>query len=545
MKLLFPRGLLAASLALSAPGALDAQSGRAWRADERVLVSAFHQLGAVTADIRHVYAASPWGMEVYDVGSGRWLAPVTVEDGYPAGERPTALAADRIGDAVWLGTASGALYEYSRAFGRWEPYGLVAAAPIERIVPGSSLASDAVYLRTRGGWLRLRRGSRLTEPATPGEVARDAGVDPRELAGPAQAGDPVFQSLRGTLTLDEHLRRWPITDVAAGERPSRLWVATDGGNLFLYDGAQMRAEPLPFGLLSQGSGALARDGGVVWFGGDGRGPRRGVARAGLDLQGWRQFDAPYDGAPAGYVHAVLPTPRDVWFAASDGLFRYDRASEGWSRLTEADRLPSTDVRALAAADGVGIWVGTRRGLAFVGDATAAAPRALHGWAVNDLAVHRDTLWVASDGGLWVLPESSAAAAGADSVALQPAPGTDRWPQLRGRVVDVLPEDDQLLAITEDALFRFDGAAWHGPFREASLGGLGRLHTLAAAGGQLWIAGQGGVARWDRAAQPDAPFWTFHLGGLDLPPGPIRDVLPLDDHVWVSTPSGAMRLEWRP
>src|SRR5690606_31671124 len=78
---------LAAGLgALLATDGARAQSGRLWRPEERILITSFHELGAVTADQRRVYAASPQGIEVYDFAVGRWEAPITLEDGFPLGE---------------------------------------------------------------------------------------------------------------------------------------------------------------------------------------------------------------------------------------------------------------------------------------------------------------------------------------------------------------------------------------------------------------------------------------------------------------------------
>src|SRR5690606_18474141 len=123
-------------------------------------------------------------------------------------------------------------------------------------------------------------------------------------------------------------------------------------------------EWLPFGLLTRGVGTIAADGEELWFGGDGRGPRRGVTRADRSLQRWDHFEAQHDGAPAGYVADVLPTTDAVWFAASDGLYRHDRRSGTWRRFGEADGLPTAEVTALAPAP-TGLWVGTRRGVVAV------------------------------------------------------------------------------------------------------------------------------------------------------------------------------------
>ena len=525
---------------LLAPGGAHAQSGRLWRPDERILVSSFHELGAVTADLRRVFAASPHGIEVYDFAAGRWEAPITLEDGFPLGERPSALLYDRFLDALWMGTEVGNVYVYRLAGGQWDALGPVAGGPILRIV-GDPRSGD-VFLATPGGWLRLPRGALFPEPVPPGAVPEGA-ADPSP-EGRLRRMDPFFDAIRGTLTMDERLRRWPITDVEPADRPARYWVATNGGNLLYYDSRRMSAEPLAYGLLTRGAGAMALDGRRVWFGGDGRGARRGVTVADVGLQQWKYFEAQYDGAPAGYVADVLPTASAVWFAATDGLFRLDRERETWLRLAEREGLPAREVFALAPGPD-GVWVGTRNGLTFVTDDGAVEREALFpARPIHRLLSSRDTLWIASEFGLWLLPDASAArlpdAGGRGGIRPVLAPGSETLPGLRGRVVDVRPVGDALFVLTEDALYRWDAAGWTGPFRDG-VELLGRLRTLAAADGQLWVAGDGGVVRFDL----DTRLWTSYLRPMDIPETPVVDVLPMGDDVWLATPAGALRLRWRP
>ncbi len=524
---------------LLAAGGAQAQSGRLWRPDERILVSSFHELGAVTADLRRVFAASPQGIEVYDFAAGRWEAPITLEDGFPRGERPSALLYDRFLDALWMGTEIGNVYVYRLLGGQWDALGPVAGGPVLRIV-GDPRSGD-VFLATPGGWLRLQRGALFPEPVQPGAVPD--GMGDLSPEGQLRRLDPFFDAIRGTLTMDERLRRWPITDVEPADRPARYWVATNGGNLLYYDSRRMSADHMAYGLLTRGSGAMALDGRRVWFGGDGRGARRGVTVADVGLQEWKHFEAQYDGAPAGYVAAVLPTTRAVWFAAADGLFRLDRERQTWQRFAEREGLPAREAVALAPGPG-GVWVGTRNGLTFVTDDGDVEREALFpARRIHRLLSSRDTLWIASEIGLWLLPDASAArlpgAGGRGSIRPVLAPGSEMQPGLRGRVVDVRPVGDALFVLTEDALYRWDAAGWVGPLREG-VHVLGRLYALAAADGQLWVAGDGGVARFDL----DAQIWTSYLRPMDIPETPVRDVLPAGDDVWLATPAGALRLRWR-
>lgn len=505
--------------------AARAQSGQLWRPEDRVLLTAYQELGAVALDLRRVYAASPYGIEVYDFVARRWEPPIASDDGYPSDEWPTALAYDAFLDALWLGTASGGLYAYRLSFGQWERFALARGA-IERIVADPALATDFLYLMAGGGWYRLRRGTSTLEPVPPDEVPR------RGTSALPGETDPVLEAQRGTLGLDERLRRWPVTDIAPAELPGRYWLATAGGNLLYYDSRRMDAQRFRFGLLSRGTGALASDGPALWFGGDGRGPRRGVARSDVDLQDWTYFEPQDDGAPAGYVYDILPTSGSVWFAASDGLYRYRRGEARWRRMIEGDGLPAGDATALAPAEG-GAWVGTRRGLVYVTEAGyVSTPVLFPGQQIHDLLTSRDTLWIASDAGLWLLPLG-------EREPLR-APRAEEQPALSRRVTDARPAFGELFAITEEALYRFDGARWHGPDREPARAGLGRLHTLAAAEGQLWLAGDGGVARWDASQR----LWTYYLVHQDIPEGPVRDVLPAGADLWVSTGGGALRLRWR-
>jgi ligand-binding sensor domain-containing protein len=509
--------LIAAPLAvLPAAG----QDGRPWYPEDRFIITDFAELGAVAADMRRVYAASPYGIQIYDAVAERWEPPITAETGFPLGRRPTALAFDPAREALWLGTANGELHLFALHPGRWERHGTVPGE-VQRIVAGADPRGGAVFILTRGGWYRTDGFGLPVRAAAVPQAAQEQAQPPEARVS---TEDPGFRAIAATVAVDGRHRRWAIVDAAPGHRPGSWWLATRGAHLFRYDAWQGSASSMPFGIVSRGVTALALDGDAVWYGGDGLGPRRGVTRGGLNLQQWRSW-LDEDGAPRGEVRAILPLHDAVWFASSDGVYRLDRRSARWRRVTEGDGLAGLEASALAGRAAGGLWVGTRRGVARLSPAGAVeATYSLGARRVNALHARGDTLWIGTDAGLMALSE------GGEPV---------RTP-VTGRVVGVAMDGaERLWAATEDALYRRDAGGWVGPLREAGVGGAGRIATLVAAHGVLWVGGSGGVAALDAAGT-----WSYYRAGADLPAGPVRALVVTDGELWAGTPAGAVRVRWR-
>jgi hypothetical protein len=526
--------LVAAALLTAAPAA--AQS-HLWLPEDRLLVTAFHDVTGLATDLRRVYAVSSEGIQVYDFAARRWDAPVTAVQGFPQRERPTALAFDLVESALLVGTAAGDLLIYRVDMQRWDRRPALASGPILAIAAGTGVREDALYLATRGGLLRLRRGGFMAEPIRLDEVPPSLRA---RLQGPGAltAADPALASASGTLGLDARLRRQPITAIVPGEGRGSYWIGTMGG-LAAFDSRFMETTWHEYGLVGRGVGAIARGADGFWFGGDGRSPRRGVAWADARLQQWRHHEAPLEGAPAGHVADIAVAGGVVWFAASDGLFHLDRRSGAWRRYTEADGLPALRVLSVAAT-GDGVWAGTRRGLVRVAPYDAGMPALFRGTAVLRVRELGDTLWVATERGLYALgpARDTILAAGAAADGAGQGPGA-------GPTLDVAAIPGALVVLTPDALFLRRQVAggeqlWSGPVREPFQAGLGRGHALAAGDGQLWVAADAGVGRLDLGTG----LWTFYTVPGDIPEGPVHGVLPDGEHVWLATPGGALRLRWR-
>lgn len=542
------RALRIAAVTLLLASPVDAQRF-SWQPGDRVLVGMLGDLRAIAASPRNVYAAGPAGVAVYDLIRDAWAAPLPFTNDMPLGEEPSALAYDRTQDALWLGTANGALYTYALAFGRWERTGAIGAGPVLYL----DAAPDALYIAMRDGWQRLPLGAFIADRIPEADVPSDVRQRARDALG---GRDAALGAVRGTIGLDASLRRWPVTALTHGETPGEYWLATAGGGLIRYDARRMDARWLPIGLPTQGATAITIANGDVWIGGDARGPGGGIARTSTDFTHWTVLRSD-EGAPGGLVREIVPSGGLVWVAAADGLYRLEvgaiqpgaSARAAWRRITAADGLPTDRVAGVAAVS-AGVWAATTEGLAFVGADGAVAPFTIApGHTIVRAVAVGDTLWVASEEGVLIVPS-------ADDPTIRPgdlvnvpqarppaafaAPGTQQHPLLRGRIADIAAGDGGIVALAGDALFRYDGARWIGPDRGAEQAGIGRAFRVRTDGGRIWIAGERGAAVLDTATGA----WTSYLVPADIPAGPVADVVADGEHVWLATPLGVLRLRIR-
>ena len=500
---------------------------RIWRPDERTIISDGGMLGAVAPGIREVYAASPANILVYDAPFQRWTTPIPLPPEI-GDARVTALAWDAALATLWLGTDRGDLWLITPGPNVWDRVSAFTRGAIEFVIADRRQA--AVWIRAGGEWLRAASGFPAADPVPSSSVPREVLQQTTQLPD-----DPFLRSARGTLGLDPAGRRWSLVDVERGANPGEYWIATRGGGLLHFDSRFDRRDWLRYGLASRGAASIARIDDWLWFGGDGRGERSGVARAGADLETWTQFDGD-EGAPRGFVAEIVRFGDAYWFGSSDGLFTLDaariddaRRRAAWTRRTTRDGLASDAVRSLVVAGGR-LWAGTDRGLSsFDAQGRPVDGPLLGGRRVSRMVVRGDSLYIANDDGVSRIALSDANA--------QPQPWSGN-PALRGRVTDLALLDGAIFAIAGGAVYAADASS--PPLRDPMLTRIGDAYRLAAGDGRLWVAGPGGIAYRD----PSSGAWTAFTAPGDVRAGPVVDVLPVGDDVWAATPAGAIRLRWR-
>ncbi len=524
--------LAATALMLIVPGAAAARQAHLWTSDTRTIVTEGGNLTAVAVSRTDVYAATQDAVLVYDVARREWRPPIPVPG---AANAPiTALGVDPTTGDVWVGTRSGELTRGLPGFTSWETIAAPVRGAIQRIVPWPNDAST--YVLAAGEWWRIEWASSFAESV--GAATVPVGVRARATAWP---DDPYLAAARSSLGLDAELQRWSITDVARGIEPDEFWIATAGGGLVHFNARRSEREWLRFGLVARGAATVARFGDRLWFGGDGRGRRNGVASATPDLGDWEQYDAT-QGAPAGFVAEVAFDGRRLWFAAEDGLYRFDPARAGdrraWTRFTSQDGLPSDRARSVLHHRGR-IWVGTDQGLVALDTlGRRVAGPLLAGGRTSRIAASGDTLWIASDRGLLTIAVSDSG--NPASAPISPVlPGADPAAITGGRILD-LATGAATWILGQAGIYRLGSDGLRGPVRDANLDRIGPVVRLAADGRDLWVAGRNGIARLD----PESGAWEVFTVPADIPSGSVLDVLPEGRDVWAATPAGAVRLRWR-
>lgn len=473
---------------------------RAWRPEERVLIGSFHEVGALARDQRRVYSVVPGAISIYDFSAGRWDLPITLEDGVPSFDPPSAAEFEPVTAELWVGTRSGLIYRYRPMPFRVEVVtgGLGA---VQALIALPSL-DDYVYAQTSAGWFRIRRSS-----FTPQQI----GQPPAEIVRAAQARstlDPALRAFTARLGVDSRGQRWALRASLPAERPNRFWLGTSGGGLFSFDAITGQADWKWFGTASQGVSALALTSAGLWFGGDGRGARAGVTRATPDLQSW-EFDDSQAGAPRVIFEFALGNDQLV-AATPDGVYAHGHS--GWRRLN------SLAAHSLAVLKSV--FAATRTEVVNVSSGRSV----LRAAQIQRVRAVRDSIWILAERTIFRhLPE--------DSIWVQ-----SEGPASAEAFIDVAARGDTTLLLTDRSLYLHDGSRWSGPLGNVHAAGLGRLRSLALRDSSIWIAGERGALRWTPAATE-----VFRVP-QDIPAGPVMQVLDLGRYVWFATPAGALRVQ---
>lgn len=457
-----------------------------WRPEERSMITDFSYVRALAASPDWLFAATTHGLVIYDRRRRAWLPPVTVLDGYP--QQPVRGAiAEPGGNAVYLALDLG-YARYDLITRQWDR---VAGAPPPP--PGAALSVE----------------SALNEA-------------------------PAAQAFRALLLTDARLRPHHFTAAARTPDQPDLYLGTDGMGVLRVDPMTGQSEPLTYGLLSPGAGAIAAGPGGVWVATDARPgrDRSGFTWVSEDLSATTTSEG--GGAALGFTflqgRRLVARGSTLWLATERGLYAVDNGSYRSREYDVGRGLPSEDVTSVAPAPD-GVWVGTSRGLAVVGGDGKATTLGSRGVVVLSLLAVGESLWVGTTTGLALL------APGAPDLVAAPAP-----PSLRVPIYAIGRVGTTLVAMTSDRL------AWHDPTPDTRNPtpdwhltllppALGRPTAIAADSGGVWLGGTTGLA-WVDARTGAARVLTMPW---DVPAA-VRDVVVDRSMLWVATDSGLVRFD---
>jgi len=442
-----------------------------------------------------------------------------------------ALAYDRQ-HTLWLGTAAG-IERVDSQTGRRSVVFSFAAAATDSNVSDLIVATDGtVWAASSAGILRIAPGSNRAEPVAAAVIGSAAALAIGK-GGVLYAGTPG-----GLFRVDpvgnSGERLWPPGPPEANgaravrhivqDDQGRLWFAAAPAGLVVFDPATAQSEVLehdhdmPGSLPENSVTALFADrSGLLWVGG----ATRGFST--VDPHGARfgyiaQLDDESAVNSGNDVRAIVEDRQGfLWLGTrATGLKRYDRARHRFESfdalLSRASTPPAATPFAIADIRGANddtLWVATDRGV-FIVDAarTAARPVAVDASGAQGLpAAAVNVLLPARDGSVWFGTASAGVA--------HWWPNSSRWEFFRCDVPrgNIGLAHDEVLALLED---RDD---------------------------RIWIGTRGGLSVYDPRQQT---IRSFHPNATD--PHALSDdtVLALLQHsdgsLWIGTRSGLNRLD---
>ncbi|HYV99490.1 MAG TPA: hypothetical protein VE967_18675 [Gemmatimonadaceae bacterium] len=534
-----------AAVSCAPPGAGGASGepaptpGGSTRATDRVVIPAMTTITAIGVGDRYTFIATPGGLGIYDHRFNQWHPPVTRVDGWPDATVTLMLADPADPAAIWF-AADNMVFHYRVGFDE-----IVRTLVPDRvnaffvdpadIAGGVIVGSSTGYLRVSaaGGVQPYVQAPGAARPPTTGGSQR---IFPQTVAS-VYKQYPALQGYERLITRDAQLRSWPVISAAATPGVSEVWLGTAGGGLFKADPLFFRGESVPFGLIGDGTGAVARAADGVWFGslGGTAASRGGVTFVDAEFRTWRWLDGGTASPLANArITSLVQSGTTLWIGSDRGLVHLDAQTGGVLRRVD-DMGASSVALALEVADG-GVWVGTTRGLSFIPDSETSRSRndvqtALLNTTVRALVMRSDTLWIASDLGLFALPRGESQPRRVRSAASDTRVNT---------AVTAIATVDSIVVIAnaEGEVVRISARSGQvlDPVSLVNTSRVGRVYGLAADANTIWIAGERGVLISQRAANTQ----RFLANGPDLP-GEAFGLVLTPRYAWIATRGGGVRV----
>jgi ligand-binding sensor domain-containing protein len=463
----------------------------------------------------------PDGVLLLEPQSRVWTGPYTPPDPSLLRRSGSALV-DPIDQSLWIQLPDGWL-RFQPNIELWEQ----GSAPgrVSQIAFDADNPAAGLLLLIGSTWYQVPRGASFPNPTTP----------PRRLIRPLAITEVLRQStgfaaLNGNGIPDGRGGLARFTSAAADPTGRGWWVGTAGAGLLFLPFGQMNAERIPYGLPSSSVAALFVAPNGLWVITDqftGRRPSISFVAPDLGSVVWHEGPMA-TGLPFHWATRLVGSEQALWLGTDVGLLRIRNGGDAIDRLDEGRGLPDPQVLTLLARRGR-ILVGTAHGLAVMNDSGKVSYTSTnYTGRVTGLATVADTAWAGGAVGPMVLRPGG---------ELSEPAGLDVAPSYHLPVLAMTTIADTVIALTTERLEWRDpvSGAWTlGPMLESSLG---RLETITAGRGGVFVAGDRGVGHMTLSGLPGRVLTV----PLDLPAAP-RDLAVDDDYLWVATSAGLVR--WR-
>jgi ligand-binding sensor domain-containing protein len=502
------------------PIASGLASASQYAPDDWISYTDLRHVSSVAVGLKFVYFGTAHGIAVYDNVKNRWADPLTTGDGLPV-ENIDVVGIDAFENRI-IFSSGATLYSYSQVTEDCRSYGFDGFGDLF-----TSIGVDPEYLWAEGKDLKLRF-DKIMGSWHPVSEFLD-GIEWFGEKSEVDVEDPEYSFLAPFYVLGKDFQRYDYTAIVRDGRT--LWVGTWGYGIYKYNLLDRSSIHLLMGVMGSRVQAMLSDGTTFWFG-NGRSDSPGISVWNTEEDVWEYLDRENQfGLYSNRVSSIAADSEFVWLGTRDGLTRLDRQKKTFKTYTLFDGLPANEVTSLCLV-GDSLWIGTGIGPALLvkGSSEVKAFSEVKTW-VNDFVYAGDTLWVATEDGVFCL-----------ALAL----GT--WTELE--------DPEGLLRISTTGLCMDDSKMWFGTGRGVICFDRGagtwqrytypahlpdeRVTALEADQENIWIGTSLGFAQF-RKTKGD---WIKYGRQDGLIGDEVNVILSLGDHVYLGTDRGLTKFYWK-
>jgi ligand-binding sensor domain-containing protein len=458
-------------------------------------------------------------------------------------------------DYVYIGTRDGGILRYKYYEDGWDyPFTTSNGLPDNHIL---NLAFDreasilwavtpidtAIFLPTEEVWLSQSEAEfwNYTFPKMKENLQNPDGTPINRLQNresliqlPTFFANGEYTIIDNWILMDEYLREFPIKGYFQ-DRKDRIWFAVEDFGIGLGDFFIKRADFYQFGLSAVSPRVIAFAGRDLWIGGIKLNyGRAGIANWPSENLSWKYYEARWiSRLPNDNVRDILILGDSLWFATDYGVSVYSPRKDKWKNFSLRQGLISTTILDLEILANY-IYVATEQGYSkidlYTNQVKRITDKRFFNLPVNRFAVQNDTLWAATNRGIFRLISTS-----------------DKWEFVSSQAAI------QDLRIT--AIEYYDGEMWF-----ASEGGIMKLEInsnkwesfpplafeisppyldIKVNDESVWVTTGEGLLKFDRKRN----FWRLFTVQDGLLDNHCYRVLIDGDYLWVTTKIGVTRFFW--
>jgi len=412
-------------------------------------------------------------------------------------------------DYIYFATLDGGIMRYDYFDDQWDyPFTTSNGLPDNRVL-------EVVFDKnTSFLWAATQKGIAIFDPSAK-EWLRETEADFWPYRYPDKPvineGDPIEQNIfyprqflaqlptffanspytiiNDWVLMDDHFREFSISGFIKDYK-ERVWFVVDNFGMGMGDLFFSRADFYEMGLPDITPMDIEFQHNDLWIGGiDRKTDRPGIALWPNGEIGWQYFEARWiSRLPNDNVNDILVDGDSVWFATEYGVSLYDVGKNKWKNFSLKESLISNlvlDVERL----GNYVYAATDQGLSRINRLTGGVKSInkdqFLNLRINQLAVQKDTLWAATDRGIFRFVSQ-----------------LNQW--------QFVPAKAAIQDFTVTAVSNYENEVW-----------------FATNDGIMWLNLK--TDKWE-----SYPQIAFEI----LPP--FRDIQVNEKSVWVATPSGLLK-----